>query len=101
VQTDARALQLFFLIACIPPWISWSLLTFGFVPQSVPYAPLLYLTGWGCSAGGLVATYASEGRGGARRLLGRAVRVSTSAPEDTRQVPGHDCVPRHAQRRAA
>ena len=70
-----HALLLYFLIACIPPWIGWSLLTFGVVSQHAPYAPLLYITGWGASIGGLVATYASEGPGGVRRLLGQAVRV--------------------------
>jgi len=76
MRAETRALSLFFLIACIPPWIGWSLITFGVVPQNAPYAPLLYITGWGCSAGGLVATYASEGRGGVVRLLAQAVRVS-------------------------
>lgn len=74
-QRGKRALLLYFLIACVPPWIGWSLLTFGVVPQHAPYAPLLYITGWGASIGGLVATYASEGRGGVRRLLGQAVHV--------------------------
>jgi len=76
MRVDTRALALFFLLACIPPWIGWSLMTFGGVPQNAPYAPLLYITGWGCSAGGLVATYASEGRRGVLRLLGQALRVS-------------------------
>jgi membrane protease YdiL (CAAX protease family) len=76
MRVDTRALLLFFLIACIPPWVGWSLLTFGVVPQEAPYAPFLYITGWGCSVAGLVATYAREGRGGARRLLRQAVRVN-------------------------
>jgi membrane protease YdiL (CAAX protease family) len=76
MRTDARALQIFFFVTCIPPWIGWSLLTFGVVPQNASYAPLLYITGWGCSAGGLIATYASEGRDGVRRLLRQAVRVN-------------------------
>jgi uncharacterized protein len=76
MQVDTRALLLFFLIACIPPWIGWSLLTFGVIPQNTPYAPLLYITGWGCSAGGIVATYARAGRSGVLRLLGQAVRVN-------------------------
>jgi uncharacterized protein len=75
LRADTRALLLFFLIACIPPWIGWSLLTFGLVPQNAPYAPLLYITGWGVSAGGLFATYASEGRGGVGRLLRQAVHA--------------------------
>jgi membrane protease YdiL (CAAX protease family) len=79
MHVDARALLLFFLVACIPPWIGWSLITFGVVPQNAPYAPLLYITGWGCSAGGLIATYASEGRAGFRRLLREAVRVRVPA----------------------
>ncbi len=77
-MTEPRAkyaLLLYLVIACIPPWIGWSLLTFGVVPQHAPYAPLLYITGWGASIGGLVATYASEGRGGVQRLLSQAVRV--------------------------
>lgn len=44
---DRRALPLFFLVACIPPWIGWSLITFGAVPQGARYAPLLYITSWG------------------------------------------------------
>jgi hypothetical protein len=32
MRNDKRALVAFFLIACIPPWIGWSLLTFGVVP---------------------------------------------------------------------
>lgn len=75
MRADTRAPWLFFLIACIPPWIGWSLITFGIVPSSAPYAPLLYITGWGCSAGGLLATYAREGSSGVRRLLGQSVRV--------------------------
>jgi len=76
MQVDTRALLIFFLIACIPPWIGWSLLTFGVVPQNAPYAPLLYITGWGCSAGGLIATYAGAGRSGVRGLLGQALRMN-------------------------
>ncbi|MGB6452539.1 MAG: CPBP family glutamic-type intramembrane protease [Steroidobacteraceae bacterium] len=75
MRRERRALLAFFLIACIPPWIGWSLLAFGVVSPSAPYAPLLYITGWGASTGGLVATYASEGLGGVRRLLGQAVRA--------------------------
>jgi len=77
-MTEARAkhlLLLYLAIACIPPWIGWSLLTFGLVPEHAPYVPLLYITGWGASIGGLVATYANEGRGGVRRLLGQAVHA--------------------------
>jgi membrane protease YdiL (CAAX protease family) len=74
-RADAKPLVAFFLIACIPPWIGWSLLTFGVVDQHAPFAPLLYFTGWGASVGGLVATGMSEGFGGVRRLLGQAVRV--------------------------
>lgn len=70
-----HAVLLYLAIACIPPWIGWSLLTFGVVPPQAPYAPLLYITGWGASIGGLVAAYANEGRSGVRRLLGQAVRA--------------------------
>jgi membrane protease YdiL (CAAX protease family) len=73
---DNRALAVYFLIACIPPWIGWSLLSFGVVSQHAPYAPLLYLTGYGVSIGGIIATGMSEGLGGIRRLLGNAIRVA-------------------------
>jgi membrane protease YdiL (CAAX protease family) len=75
-KRDDRALVAYFLIACIPPWIGWSLLNFGVVSQHAPYAPLLYLTGWGASIGGIIATSVSEGLGGIRRLLGDAVRAA-------------------------
>ena len=71
----AGALVVFFLIACIPPWIGWSLISFGVVSPHAPYATLLYITGWGVSLGGLVATGMKEGFGGVGRLLGDAVRV--------------------------
>lgn len=70
-----HAVLLYLAIACIPPWIGWSLLTFGVVSEHARYAPLLYITGWGASIGGLVATYESEGRSGVRRLLGQALHV--------------------------
>jgi uncharacterized protein len=75
LRRETKALLVFFLIACIPPWIGWSLLTFGIVSQKAPYAVLLYITGWGASLGGLVATGVSEGFSGVRRLLGQAVRA--------------------------
>ena len=73
MRIDTKALVCFFLIACIPPWIGWSLLRFGVLPSDGPW-PALYLTGWGASAAGLVATYMEEGALGVRRLLREAVR---------------------------
>jgi len=70
-----RPLLVFLAVACIPPWIGWSLLSFGVVPASVPFSQLLYLTGWSCSLGGLIATGMAEGGRGVLRLLGEAVRV--------------------------
>lgn len=75
MRTDTRALILFFLIACIPPWIGWSLLRFGVLPSDGAWQAL-YLTGWGASAAGLIATYMEEGAQGVRRLLREAVRFS-------------------------
>jgi membrane protease YdiL (CAAX protease family) len=75
-KRDGWALVVYFLVACIPPWIGWSLLSFGVVSQHAPYAPLLYLTGYGVSIGGIIATGMSEGLGGIRRLLGNAVRLA-------------------------
>jgi membrane protease YdiL (CAAX protease family) len=72
---DSRALVWFFLIACIPPWIGWSLLRFGILPSDGAWQAL-YLTGWGASAAGLIATYMEEGAHGVRRLLSEAVRFS-------------------------
>lgn len=71
----ATGLVWFFAIACIPPWIGWSLLRFGVAPSDGPWQAL-YLTGWGVSVGGLVATYLEQGRSGVRRMLREAVRVS-------------------------
>jgi membrane protease YdiL (CAAX protease family) len=73
MRTDTRALICFFLIACIPPWIGWSLLRFGVLPSDGAWQAL-YLTGWGASAAGLIATYMEEGTHGVRRLLRDAVR---------------------------
>jgi len=74
MRTETRTLVAFLLIACIPPWIGWSLLTFGVVPKDGPWQAL-YLTGWAASTSGLLATYMIEGRRGVRRLLEEAVRV--------------------------
>jgi membrane protease YdiL (CAAX protease family) len=71
-----RALGAYFLIACIPPWIGWSLLSFGVVSPHAPYAPLLYLTGWCASLGGIIAAGISQGRAGIGRLLRNAVRAA-------------------------
>jgi len=59
-RVDGRALVWFFVIACIPPWIGWSLLRFSVLPSDGAWQAL-YLTGWGASAAGLIATYMEEG----------------------------------------
>ena len=66
---------LFFLIACIPPWIGWSLLVFGVVPQNSPLAGVMFLTGEAASLAGLIATSVLEGRKGVARLLTQAVHI--------------------------
>jgi CAAX protease family protein len=75
MRTEAKTPLYFFLIACVPPWIGWSLLRFGIVPADGPWQAL-YLTGWSASAAGLIATRIQEGRSGVRRLLRQAVRVA-------------------------
>ena len=75
MRTETRALLYFFLIACVPPWVGWSLLRFGVLPAN-GYWQALYLTGWGASAAGLIATYMQEGGRGIRRLLLQAVRIA-------------------------
>jgi membrane protease YdiL (CAAX protease family) len=75
VRADSKALVSFFLIACIPPWIGWSLLRFGIVPSTGAWQ-MLYLTGWAASAAGLIATHVEEGAPGVRRLLREAVRFA-------------------------
>jgi membrane protease YdiL (CAAX protease family) len=75
MRTDTKALICFFLIACILPWIGWSLLRFGVLPSDGAWQAL-YLTGWGASAAGLIATYMEQGARGVRRLLHEAVRLS-------------------------
>lgn len=75
MRIDTKALVCFFLIACIPPWIGWSLLRFGVLPSDGAWQAL-YLTGWGASAAGLIATYIEEGTRGVSRLLHAAVRVA-------------------------
>jgi uncharacterized protein len=75
MRTETKALVYFFLIACIPPWIGWSLLRFGVVPADGPWQAL-YLTGWSASAAGLIATHIQDGPRGVGRLLRRAVRFA-------------------------
>jgi len=75
VRADSKALVVFFLIACVPPWIGWSLLRFSIVPSTGAWQ-MLYLTGWAASAAGLVATHVEEGGHGVRRLLREAVRFA-------------------------
>ena len=75
MRTESRSLVCFFLVACVPPWIGWSLLRFGVLPSDGAWQAL-YLTGWGASAAGLTSTYLEEGPSGVRRLLKAAVRFS-------------------------
>jgi membrane protease YdiL (CAAX protease family) len=75
VRADSKALVAFLLVACIPPWIGWSLLRFGVVPSTGAWQ-MLYLTGWAASAAGLVATHVEEGARGVKRLLREAVRFA-------------------------
>jgi uncharacterized protein len=78
-MTDSRprnALVLYFLIACIPPWIGWSLLVFGVLPQNSPLAGLMFLTGEAASLAGILATSVLQGRKGISRLLKEAVHVN-------------------------
>jgi membrane protease YdiL (CAAX protease family) len=74
MRSGSKALVAFFLIACIPPWIGWSLLRFGVVPSDGAWQAL-YLTGWAASLAGLIATFMVEGGRGVRRLLIEAVRI--------------------------
>lgn len=76
-MTSSRAksgLLLYFLIACIPPWIGWSLLTFGVIPHNSPWSGPMFITGEAASVAGLVVTFVTEGRKGVLRLLKQAVR---------------------------
>ena len=66
---------LFLSIACLVPWVGWSLVSFGFVSPSSPLAVPLYLTGWACSIGGFIATYREEGNRGVMKLLREATRT--------------------------
>lgn len=78
-MADSRprnALLLYLLIACIPPWIGWSLLVFGVVPQNSPLAGLMFLTGEAASLAGLLATAVLQGRKGVSRLLISAIHVN-------------------------
>jgi uncharacterized protein len=70
-----NALVVYFLIACIPPWIGWSLLVFGVVPQASPLSGAMFLTGEAASVAGFIATFFIHGRKGVSRLLRAAVRV--------------------------
>jgi uncharacterized protein len=78
-MTDSRpknALVLYFLIACVPPWIGWSFLVFGVVPQNSPLSGLLFLTGEAASLAGILAASVFQGREGVSRLLKEAVHVN-------------------------
>ena len=74
MRVETKALVVFFLIAFIPPWIGWSLLTFDVVSGGL--WQLLFLTGWGASIGGLVATRIEGGSRELRRVVGEAVRFA-------------------------
>lgn len=81
-MADSRlrtALLLYLPIACIPPWIGWSLLVFGVVPQNSQLVGLMFLTGEAASLAGLLATFVLQGRKGVSRLLLSAVRVNVPA----------------------
>jgi membrane protease YdiL (CAAX protease family) len=69
----------YFVIACVPPWIGWSLLVFRVVPEGSPISGALFLTGESVSVAGLVATFWAQGRAGVVRLLRDALRVKVSA----------------------
>ena len=71
-----NAFSVYFLIACIPPWIGWSLLVFGRIPQNSALSSALFLTGESVSLAGLVATFIVQGRKGVSRLLKQAVHVN-------------------------
>jgi uncharacterized protein len=73
--SGGSALLVYLLIACIPPWIGWSLLVFGVVPQNSPLSGLLFLTGESASLAGLIATFLAEGGRGVSDLLRQAIRV--------------------------
>lgn len=78
-MTDSRArnaLFLFLVIACIPPWIGWSLMVFGVIPQNSPLSGAMFLTGESASVAGFLATFITHGRKGVLRLLSEAVRVN-------------------------
>ena len=75
MRTESRSLIWFFVVACVPPWIGWSLLRFGVLPSDGAWQAL-HLTGWGASAAGLTSTYLEEGPSGVRRLLKAVVRFS-------------------------
>ncbi|HEV3329968.1 MAG TPA: type II CAAX endopeptidase family protein [Bryobacteraceae bacterium] len=66
---------LYFLIACIPPWIGWSLLVFGVIPQNSPLTGPMFLTGESASLAGLVAAFVAQGGKGVSRLLMQAIHV--------------------------
>ncbi len=70
-----NGLWLYFPLACIPPWIGWSLLVSGVVPQNSPLSGLMFLTGEAASLAGVIATLVSDGRAGVSDLMSRAVRI--------------------------
>ena len=67
---------LYFLIACIPPWIGWSILVFGPIPQNSWLSSAIFLTGESVSLAGLVATFTVQGRKGVSRPLKEAGHVN-------------------------
>lgn len=72
---ERKALLVYFVIACVPPWIGWSLLVFGFIPEGSPLSGPIFLTGESVSVAGLVATSCAQGRGGVVRLVRNTLRV--------------------------
>ena len=72
---ERNALLVYFVIACVPPWIGWSLVVFGFIPEGSPFSGPIFLTGESVSVAGLFATFCAQGRAGVVRLLRDALRV--------------------------
>ncbi len=67
---------LYLVIACIPPWIGWSLMAFGVIPQNSPWSGPIFLTGEAVSIAGLAVTFMTQGSQGVLSLLKQAVRAA-------------------------
>jgi len=72
---ERNALLVYFVIACVPPWIGWSLVVFGFIPEGSPFSGPIFLTGESVSVAGLFGTFCAQGRAGVVRLLRVAFQV--------------------------